>query len=109
MDEMHNKITQVRNKLIHMSNITMPTNVKHLANRKLKIQFAEDYLAELHEFEQQLNISQIEANFTVKIVAENVFFRYLQKFQHTIVFDGSYIQAALCNDMFIVHFCATSL
>lgn len=101
MDEIYAKVAQVRTELMRML-----ISAEYFDDEKVKNEFAEEYLGELYEFLQNFNFSQIESKYTIEIVNDvDNFYGYLQNFKHSIVFDGSYIHAALLrDDMFIVHF-----
>lgn len=106
---LQSKLISTKNKLYHMVSINQPTSIKYLPNRKAKIDFAENYLAELREFEQQLDIPKIECKYNTKVLAESLFYKYLTNHEHSIVFDGSYIHAALCEKDFVVYLRTTTL
>lgn len=109
MDTLEKKITNIKGTLIRRSRIGRDSSVLFKDIYKNINNFANDYLAELEEFEQE----PINKKYNVLIFTESVFFRYLAKYNHTMIFDGTYIKFALCDSIrtkfYVGCFCPTNL
>ena len=102
-------VANIKRELISLINLHFDNNLLYSNIYKENHFFIDGYLNELYAFERH----PINREFPAIILTELDFYRYLQNYSYTMVFEGKFIKLALCKEsrvrFYVCCFCPTDL